>query len=217
VSDNLTGLTTAVNENLACILSEPSHDRAATALIHAGATSSYAALCSEASSAAASLTAAGVRPGDRVAIALPNAPSFVAAYFGALWIGAVAVPLNILLRAREIDERLEAVSPTALVFDEERARELGPLAGARGLAGVTFEDSLPESGVPSAPQRRGRRGDPVHLGDVGSLEGRRPDTWQHRPQPEMRPMRSASVQPTSFSGQLRSRTSSASRLVSSQR
>ena len=76
-----------------------------------------------------------MRPGDRVAIALPNAPSFVAAYFGALWIGAVAVPLNILLRPREIDERLEAVSPAALVFDEERERELGPLAAARGLRG----------------------------------------------------------------------------------
>ena len=154
MSDNLTLLATAVNENLACILSEPSHDPSATALIHAGAASSYATLRSQAGSAAAGLTAAGVHAGDRVAIALPNAPSFVAAYFGALWIGAVAVPINILLRPREIGERLEAVSPAALVFGEEQEQELGPLAAARGLPGVTLGGSLADDGVPPV-QRRG--------------------------------------------------------------
>jgi fatty-acyl-CoA synthase len=36
---------------------------------------------------------AGIRDGDRVAILLPNAPSFVGAFFGALLLGAVPVPL----------------------------------------------------------------------------------------------------------------------------
>ena len=136
----------AVNENLACIVSEPSHDPAATALIHGGTRCSYAELRAQAAAAAARLGAAGVRAGDRVAIVLPNAPSFVALYFGTLWLGAVAVPIYVLLRGREVEERLDAVSASALVFDEERAGELAPLAAARGVPGLwgDGEDAGPE-------------------------------------------------------------------------
>ncbi|GAA4607433.1 long-chain acyl-CoA synthetase [Actinoplanes octamycinicus] len=51
---------------------------------------------------AAALTARGVRPGDRVALHLPNVPEFPIAYFGILKAGGVVVPLNVLLRAPEI-------------------------------------------------------------------------------------------------------------------
>ena len=46
---------------------------------------------------------------------LPNGPSFVAAFFGALRLGAVVVPLNVLLSPRELEERYEATSPAAVV------------------------------------------------------------------------------------------------------
>jgi long-chain acyl-CoA synthetase len=115
-------------------------------------------LRAQALSAAARLDEAGVGPGDRVAIGLPNAPSFVAAYFGALWIGAIAVPINILLRAREVEERLEAVAPAALVYDAERSTELGPLAAARGLPGVILAGAHAADGV-QVVQRDG--GDPA--------------------------------------------------------
>ncbi|WP_329541481.1 long-chain-fatty-acid--CoA ligase [Streptomyces sp. NBC_01358] len=48
------------------------------------------------------LTAAGVAPGDRVAIMLPNVPHFAVVYYGALRAGAVVVPMNPLLKADEI-------------------------------------------------------------------------------------------------------------------
>ncbi len=139
-----------MNENLACIVSEPSHDPAATALIHGDTRYSYAELRARAAAAAAVLGAAGVRAGDRVAIVLPNAPSFVAAYFGALWLGAVAVPINVLLRGGEIDERLDAVSAAALVFEEERAGELGPLAAAREVPSISLEGDAVGPEVPVA-------------------------------------------------------------------
>ena len=44
----------------------------------------------------------GVRPGDRVAVMLPNVPYFAIAYYGILRAGAVVVPLNVLLRGREV-------------------------------------------------------------------------------------------------------------------
>jgi long-chain acyl-CoA synthetase len=44
----------------------------------------------------------GLQPGDRVAIMLPNVPAFAIVYFGVLRAGCVVVPMNPLLKAREI-------------------------------------------------------------------------------------------------------------------
>ena len=120
MSDNLRLFAGAVNANLAGILSEPGNPDA-PALIHEGTNVSYAELGARVERAAAELSGRGVGPGDRVAIVLPNAPSFVEAYFGALRLGAVVVPVNVLLRPAEIEERLGAVSASAVVFDAERA------------------------------------------------------------------------------------------------
>ncbi|WP_116202675.1 long-chain-fatty-acid--CoA ligase [Amycolatopsis circi] len=44
----------------------------------------------------------GIRPGDKVALSCPNLPRFPIVYYGALKAGAVVVPLNILLKSREV-------------------------------------------------------------------------------------------------------------------
>ncbi|MDQ6803811.1 MAG: long-chain fatty acid--CoA ligase [Actinomycetota bacterium] len=44
----------------------------------------------------------GVEPGDRVGIMLPNVPYFAACYYGALRAGAIVVPMNVLLKQREV-------------------------------------------------------------------------------------------------------------------
>ena len=51
---------------------------------------------------AALLRAEGVRPGDRVAMTLPNVPQFPVVYHGILRAGGIVVPLNPLLRGREV-------------------------------------------------------------------------------------------------------------------
>jgi long-chain acyl-CoA synthetase len=48
------------------------------------------------------LRAKGVAPGDRVGVMLPNVPYFPVAYYGALRAGAVVVPMNVLLKEREV-------------------------------------------------------------------------------------------------------------------
>lgn len=48
------------------------------------------------------LTAAGVQPGDRVGVMLGNTPDFAAVYYGVLRAGAMVVPMNPLLKAREV-------------------------------------------------------------------------------------------------------------------
>jgi long-chain acyl-CoA synthetase len=48
------------------------------------------------------LKSKGVGPGDRVGIMLPNVPYFPAVYYGVLRAGAVVVPMNVLLKGREV-------------------------------------------------------------------------------------------------------------------
>jgi long-chain acyl-CoA synthetase len=48
------------------------------------------------------LRAKGVQPGDRVGVMLPNVEYFAIVYFGALRAGAAVVPMNVLLKEREV-------------------------------------------------------------------------------------------------------------------
>jgi len=67
---------------------------------------SYGALDHAAARLAGLLSERGVGHGDRVGVQLPNVPYFPIAYFGALRLGATVVPMNPLLRAREVAQQL---------------------------------------------------------------------------------------------------------------
>jgi long-chain acyl-CoA synthetase len=62
----------------------------------------YAQLRDAAGRMSTLLGAHGVEPGDRVGIMLPNVPAFPIAFYGALAAGAVVVPMNPLLKSREV-------------------------------------------------------------------------------------------------------------------
>jgi long-chain acyl-CoA synthetase len=49
----------------------------------------------------------GVEPGDRVGIMLPNVPYFPVCYYGVLRAGCIVVPMNVLLKRREVKFYLE--------------------------------------------------------------------------------------------------------------
>jgi long-chain acyl-CoA synthetase len=63
---------------------------------------SYGALDDTSARVADLLRERGVEPGDRVGIMLPNVPEFAYAYYGVLRAGAVVVPMNVLLKEREV-------------------------------------------------------------------------------------------------------------------
>ncbi|GKZ13664.1 AMP-binding protein [Haladaptatus sp. T7] len=67
---------------------------------------------------AGGLQALGLRPGDRIALFLPNCPEFVIAALGALKAGTPFVPMNPQYRTREVAYRLDDSDATAVVVDE---------------------------------------------------------------------------------------------------
>ncbi len=70
------------------------------AFIHfEGQTFSYQDIYEQVCYVAASLSAFGLKKGDRVALYLENSPSFISAYLGVLWLGGVIVPVNTAIKS----------------------------------------------------------------------------------------------------------------------
>jgi long-chain acyl-CoA synthetase len=124
------------------------------------------------------LKAKGVAPGDRVGVMLPNVPQFAVAYYGVLRAGGVVVPLNPLLKSREVSYHLadsganlllawhesadaahagaeEAGADCVLVEPgslEELARRCEPVAGNAPRAGDDTAIILYTSGTTGTPK-----------------------------------------------------------------
>jgi long-chain acyl-CoA synthetase len=89
--------------NLAIILENSARsfpDKAA--FLFADTSLTYAQINAAANQVANGLRAAGIAPGDKVAITCPNLPFFPIIFFGILKAGAVVVPLSVLLKQDEI-------------------------------------------------------------------------------------------------------------------
>jgi long-chain acyl-CoA synthetase len=140
----------------------------------------YAQLDARATSVAAGLLALGIAPGDHVALSCPNVPWFPIAYYGILKAGAVVVPLNVLLKPREIAYHLKDSDAKAmLVFEgtgdlpmavmakaaceEAGCPNLlvmpGATAAAGSLSGLTLLTDVMRDGMASGFETRRRRPD----------------------------------------------------------
>ncbi len=104
--------------NLAHLLVDASRDHAGRPVLHQGeGTVTFDQLEHRARTAAAHLREKGIGAGDRVALKLPNGAAFAAAWFGTLQLGAIVVPLNVLLSRPEVDERMRISGARLLVED----------------------------------------------------------------------------------------------------
>jgi len=93
---------------------------------------SYSVVDTLANQVANLLESWGIEPGDKVALSCPNTPHFPVVYYGILKAGAVVVPLNVLLKGREIAYHLDD-SDAKAYFCFEGTPEL-PM-GTEGWAG----------------------------------------------------------------------------------
>lgn len=108
---------------------------------------SYQDLLDAASAVAGLLQANGMEPGDRVGLVLPNVPAFPVLFYGSLLAGCVVLPLNPLLKDREIEYCLRD-SEAKLVVAWERA---GP-AAVRAAAATGARVLLVGASGPSSDQ-----------------------------------------------------------------
>jgi long-chain acyl-CoA synthetase len=89
------------------------------ALDFLGATTTYAQLGDQVARAAEALRGIGVRPGDRVALILPNCPQHVVAFYAVLRLGAIAVEHNPLYTADELAHQLADHGATVAICWEK--------------------------------------------------------------------------------------------------
>ncbi len=87
----------------------------AIALVYGERHLSYAELHARSCRVAQGLAAAGVGPGDRVAVMLHNCPQFFEILFGCAWLGAVFVPINFRLAHPEVERLLAVCRPRLLM------------------------------------------------------------------------------------------------------
>ena len=98
----------------------------------------YAQVDAAANQVAHLLVSRGIEPGDKVALSCPNLPYFPIVYYGILKAGATVVPLNVLLKGREVAYHLDD-SDAKAYFCFQGTPEL-PI-GAEGHAGFEQTDS----------------------------------------------------------------------------
>jgi long-chain acyl-CoA synthetase len=83
------------------------------------------------------LASAGIEPGDRVGLMLPNVPAFPIAFYGALAAGAVVVPMNPLLKSREVGYYLSDSGARVVLAWHSAAGEAAKGAADAGAQAIT--------------------------------------------------------------------------------
>lgn len=95
------------------------------AVIYKDKAVTYGELASRARRFARALKKLGVKADDKVAIMLKNCPEFIVSYFACAYLGAVAVPVNIFYKERELEYLLCDSDAVALVADPAFAEFYG--------------------------------------------------------------------------------------------
>jgi long-chain acyl-CoA synthetase len=127
--------------NLSSLLDQAAADHGERPAVRLdGLVLSYAELRDAAGRVASLLSSLGIEPGDRVAVMLPNVPAFPIAFFGALGAGAIVVPMNPLLKSREVDYHLGDSGAKVLFAWHEAATEAAKGAAGTGAQVLEVDD-----------------------------------------------------------------------------
>src|SRR4051794_6832442 len=122
----------------------------------------YGAFDAAASRVAGLLRERGVQPGDRVGLMLPNVPYFALIYYGILRAGGTVVPMNVLLKGREVNFYLSDPGAEHLFAWHDfadAARTGAEETGAEAIVVAPGEFEKLLADAPSAPENVERAGD----------------------------------------------------------
>jgi len=118
----------------------------ATFLVYEDERWSFAEVMAKADALGAALVERfGVRPGDRVAIAMRNYPEWVVAFAAITSVGAISVSLNAWWTTDEVDYALRDSGSRVVIADRERLERIAPLLGPLGVRAIVArsEGDLP--------------------------------------------------------------------------
>jgi long-chain acyl-CoA synthetase len=113
----------------------------------------YAALDESSARIAALLRTKDVEPGDRVGVMLPNVLAFPAVYYGILRRGAVVVPMNVMLVAREVAYYLDDSGAELLFAWHDFAEAATAGAAEAGAASMLLQPGELEQILSVPPDR----------------------------------------------------------------
>jgi long-chain acyl-CoA synthetase len=126
-----------------------------------------------ASRLASGLEKLGLRPGDRVALMVPNSLELVASYLAIFKAGAVAVPITFSLGPKEIKHIFDNAEPRLVIANAEFESRVSPIldqretrviaVGGKAFHGARTYDELIEGGQDEFPAR------PRQLDDLAAL------------------------------------------------
>ncbi len=97
---------------------------------------SYGELLDSARRMATLLQAQGVEPGDRVGLQMANVPAYPIAFYGALIAGATVVPMNPLLKGREVEFYVSDSGAKVIVAGEQMADAANEAAKSAGITAI---------------------------------------------------------------------------------
>src|SRR6266568_7877440 len=103
----------------------------------------YAQVADRIETLAGRLAAAGVRRGDRVALALPNGPDFVLLLLAIIVLGAAAAPLNPAYTETEFNFFLTDIAPRLFLIQGSRSAAAAAAATATSVLTVETGDDGP--------------------------------------------------------------------------
>lgn len=102
---------------------------------------SYGDVAELAAGVAGGLFEAGVRPGDRIAVLLPNRQELLESFFGIAWAGGTFVPLNAYLKGEFLRHQLADSGATVLITDRPGLRAARPVLASADVRHVFVVDS----------------------------------------------------------------------------
>jgi len=117
----------------------------------------YAELRTDAIDAALRLIAAGIAPGDRVALIAETGPEFAALFFGAVYAGAWPVPLPLPTSfggrdsyVEQIRVQLDSSDPALFIYPPDLAEMAGEAARIAGVEAIDWQALAARPAIPAA-------------------------------------------------------------------
>ncbi|MFN5903830.1 MAG: AMP-binding protein, partial [Novosphingobium sp.] len=131
-------------------------------IVYEGERLTYAQAHDQVRAIAAWLWDQGVRPGDRVAIAMRNYPEWMTVYWACLCLGVAAVGMNAWWTTEELDYALSDSTPKAIFADAERLARLA-------------QCTSPAAKVPTVAVRTPAAAGQVPFSDIAAHGGAMPE------------------------------------------